>query len=185
MVLYSNVCSKPSTRKTKLKEEMNMKKGVGFMTQAAMIAAIYVVLVFVFAPISFGPVQIRVAEALTILPLFTPAAVPGVFIGCLIGNLLSPGMIVLDIALGSLTTLVAAIISYKLRGNKYLVPIPPIVLNMIVVPFIIKYGYGVPMPLYLSALAVGAGQIVSCYGLGFILIQVLEKYNKQIFIKNT
>ena len=160
-----------------------MKKGVGFMTQAAMIAAIYVVLVFVFAPISFGPVQIRVAEALTILPFFTPAAVPGVFLGCLIGNLLSPGMILLDIVFGSLATLLAGVISYKLRSNKYLVPIPPIIINMIVVPFVLKYGYGVPLPLYLSALAVGAGQIVSCYGLGLVLMQVLEKYKRQIFIK--
>lgn len=156
-------------------------KGVRFMTQAAMIAAIYVVLVFVFAPISFGPVQIRVAEALTILPLITPAAVPGLFIGCLVGNLLSPGLIILDIVLGSLTTLVAAIISYKLRDKKYLVPMPPVILNMIVVPFIIKYGYGVPMPIYLSALAVGAGQLVSCYGLGLILIQVIDKYKHKIF----
>lgn len=161
-----------------------MKKGVGFMTQAAMIAAIYVVLVFVFAPISFGPVQIRVAEALTILPFFTPAAIPGVFLGCLIGNLLSPGMIVLDIVFGSLATLLAAVISYKLRGNKYLVPLPPIIVNMIVVPFVLKYGYGVPMPLILSALAVGTGQIVSCYGLGLVLIQVLEKYKNQIFVRS-
>lgn len=158
-----------------------MKNSIKFMTQAAMIAAIYVVLVFVFAPISFGPVQIRVAEALTILPLFTPAAVPGVFIGCLIGNLLSPGMIVIDIVFGSLATLLAAIISYKLRDNKYLVPIPPIAINMIVVPYIIKYGYGVPMPIFLSALAVGVGQVISCYGLGFILIKVLERYKDQIF----
>ena len=158
-----------------------MKKSVGFMTQAAMIAAIYVVLVFVFAPISFGPVQVRVAEALTILPLFTPAAVPGVFMGCLIGNLLSPGMIVLDIVFGSLTTLVAAMISYKLRRNKYWVPLPPVALNMIIIPLILKHGYGVLMPLYLSALAVGIGQIVSCYGLGFLLMKILEKYKKVIF----
>ena len=184
MVIYNDVCSRPSTRKTKLEEEMNMKRNVRFMTQAAMIAAIYVVLVFVFAPISFGPVQVRVAEALTILPFFTPAAIPGVFLGCLIGNLLSPGMIVLDIVFGSLATLVAAIISYKLRGNKYLVALPPVLVNMIVVPFIIKYGYGVPMPLVLSALAVGLGQVISCYGLGLILMQVLERYEDQIFIKN-
>lgn len=162
-----------------------MKKGVGFMTQAAMIAAIYVVLVFVFAPISFGPVQVRVAEALTILPLFTPAAIPGVFLGCLIGNLLSPGMIVLDIVFGSLATLVAGILSYKLRQNKYLVPLPPIIINMIVVPFVLKYGYGVPLPLYLSALAVGVGQVISCYGLGLILMQILEKYRTQIFARTS
>ena len=158
-----------------------MKKSVGFMTQAAMIAAIYVVLIFVFAPISFGPVQVRVAEALTVLPLFTPAAVPGVFLGCLIGNLLSPEMIVLDIVFGSLTTLVAAIISYKLRHKKYLVPMPPVVLNMIIVPLILKYGYGLPIPIYINVLGVAIGQLISCYGLGILLMKILDKYKKTIF----
>lgn len=157
------------------------KKGVRFMTQAAMIAAIYVVLVFLFAPISFGTVQIRVAEALTILPMITPAAIPGLFIGCLIGNLLSPGLIVIDIVFGSLATFIASIISYKFRNNKYLVPIPPIVINMLVVPFVLKYGYGLPMPIYISALAVGVGQFISCYGLGFVLIQIIERYKNKIF----
>ena len=63
-------------------------KNITFMTQAAMIAAIYVVLTYVFAPFSFGEVQIRIAEALTILPAFTPAAIPGLFVGCFIGNTL-------------------------------------------------------------------------------------------------
>ena len=62
------------------------KQNVTFLTQAAMIAAIYVVLTYVFAPFSFGEVQVRIAEALTILPAFTPAAIPGLFVGCLIGN---------------------------------------------------------------------------------------------------
>ena len=80
-------------------------KNVTFLTQAAMIAAIYVVLTYVFAPFSFGEIQIRISEALTILPLFTPAAVPGLFIGCLIGNILG-GAILPDIVFGSMATLI-------------------------------------------------------------------------------
>lgn len=76
-------------------------KNVTFLTQAAMIAAIYVVLTYVFAPFSFGEVQIRISEALTILPLFTPAAIPGLFVGCLVGNILG-GAILPDIIFGSI-----------------------------------------------------------------------------------
>ena len=83
-------------------------KNVLFMTHAAMIAAIYVVLTYVFAPFSFGEVQIRIAEALTILPVFTPAAIPGLFIGCLVGNILG-GAILPDIIFGSIATLIGAI----------------------------------------------------------------------------
>ena len=91
-------------------------KTVLFVTKAAMIAAVYVVLTIVLAPISFGQVQLRVSEALTIMPVFTAAAIPGVFIGCLIGNILG-GAVLPDIIFGSLATLVAAVISYKLRGK--------------------------------------------------------------------
>ena len=80
-------------------------KNVAFMTQAAMIAAIYVVLTYVFAPFSFGEVQIRIAEALTILPVFTPAAIPGLFVGCIVGNILG-GAILPDIIFGSIATLI-------------------------------------------------------------------------------
>ena len=83
------------------------KQNVTFLTQAAMIAAIYVVLTYVFAPFSFGEVQVRIAEALTILPAFTPAAIPGLFVGCLIGNTLG-GAILPDIICGSLATLIGA-----------------------------------------------------------------------------
>ena len=125
-----------------------------FMTQAAMIAAIYVVLCVVFNYISYGPVQARVAEALTILPYFTPAAIPGLTIGCLIANMLGGG-IVLDVAFGSLATLLGAVGTYLLRGkSKYLAPLPPILANMILVPFVLRYGYGDPMPIPLMMLSV-------------------------------
>ena len=109
-------------------------KGVVFTTQAAMIAAIYVVLTVVFAPFSFGSVQVRIAEALTILPAFTPAAIPGLFVGCLIGNILGGAMLP-DIIFGTLATLIGAVFTYILRNqNKFLAPLPPIVANTVIIP---------------------------------------------------
>lgn len=155
-------------------------KKVLFLTQAAMIAAIYVVLTFVFQPFSFGEVQVRIAEALTILPFFTPAAIPGLFIGCLIGNFLG-GAIVIDVIFGSLATLAGAIFSYLLRKNKYLVPLPPIIANTLVVPFILKFGYAVPLPIPFMMLTVGIGEIISCGVLGMILLTTLNQYRHVIF----
>lgn len=100
-----------------------MNKKTLYVTQSAVIAAIYVVLVFVFQYTSFGPIQFRIAEALTILPYYTPAAIPGVTIGCLLSNLLFRADII-DIIFGTAATLIAAYLSYQLRTNKYLVPIP-------------------------------------------------------------
>ena len=96
-----------------------MSKKVMFITQSAVIAAIYVVLILLFQPFSFGEIQVRVAEALTVLPFFTPAAIPGVTIGCLIGNLI--GGNVMDMIFGTLATLIGAVVSYAVRKNQYLV----------------------------------------------------------------
>ena len=151
------------------------------MTQAAMIAAIYVVLTYVFAPISFGEVQIRVAEALTILPVFTPAAIPGLFIGCLIGNILG-GAIIPDIVFGSIATLIGAIFTYMLRNqNRFLAPLPPILSNTVIVPFVLRYGYGVALPIPFMMLTVGVGEIVSCGILGMVVYMALYKYRNSIF----
>jgi len=156
-------------------------KNVLFMTQAAMIAAIYVVLTVVFAPFSFGEVQVRIAEALTILPLFTPAAIPGLFIGCLIGNILG-GAILPDIIFGSLATLIGAVFTYKLRSkHPLLAPIPPIISNTVIVPFILRYAYGILLPIPLMMLSVGAGEVIGCGVLGLILYAALHKYSKWIF----
>ena len=93
-----------------------------YLVQAAAIAAIYVVLTTVFAAFSFGEIQIRLSEALTVLPYFTPAAVPGLFVGCIIGNLLG-GAIPVDIVCGSIATLLGAVFTYKLRRYRYLAPV--------------------------------------------------------------
>lgn len=133
-------------------------KSVLFMAQAAMIAAIYVVLTIVFAPFSFGEVQVRIAEALTILPVFTPAAIPGLFIGCLIGNILG-GALLPDIIFGSLATLIGALFTYLLRKrSKFLAPLPPILANIVVVPFVLRYAYGVLLPIPFMMLTVGIGE---------------------------
>ena len=160
-------------------------KNVAFMTQAAMIAAIYVVLTYVFAPFSFGEVQIRISEALTILPLFTPAAIPGLFVGCILSNLLG-GAIPVDIIFGSIATLIGAIFTYKLRGaSKWLAPLPPIAANTVIVPFVLYYGYGVNLPIPLMMLTVGAGEVISCGIFGMIVLTALSKVKGSVFGKTS
>lgn len=151
-----------------------------YVAKGGIIAALYVALTFAFAPISFGAVQVRIAEMLTILPLFTPAAIPGLFLGCIIGNA-AGGAIVWDVIFGSLATLIGAVLGYRLRGNRWLVPIPAVVSNTIIVPLILKYGYGIPMSLPLMALYICIGEIAGCYVLGEILAQILLKYGKGLF----
>ena len=124
---------------------MRNKKTI-FITQAALIAALYVVLTMAFSAFSFGQIQVRVSEALTILPFFTPAAIPGLFVGCLLGNILGGGIPV-DIIFGSLATLLGAVGTYLLRGRKWLAPLPPILANTIIVPFVLRFGYGINLPI--------------------------------------
>lgn len=156
-------------------------KNAAFLTQAAMIAAVYVTLTLLFRPISFGEIQIRIAEALTILPLFSPAAVPGVFVGCLIANIISGGILP-DIIFGSLATLIGAVLTYCLKDkNPILGPIPPIVSNTIIVPFVLFYGYGANLPIPLMMLTVGIGEILSCGVLGLVLYFSLKKYQTILF----
>lgn len=156
-------------------------KGTQFLTEAATIGAIYVVLTLLLAPLSFGEVQICFSEALTILPFFTPAAIPGLFIGCIIANLLG-GAIPVDIIFGSIATLIGAVFTYKLRNsNRFLAPIPPIAANAIIVPFVLRFGYGVNLPIPLMMLTVGIGEVVSCAIVGLILQTALLKYKNVIF----
>lgn len=147
------------------------------LTRGGIIAALYVVLTYIFAPISFGPIQVRIAEMLTILPMFTPVAVPGLFLGCLLGNLLA-GAILPDVIFGSLATLIGAVGGYLLRHNRWLVPIPAVIANMVIVPLVLRYGYGIDMPLLPMAVYVGAGEVVGCCLLGELLGTVLLRYPK-------
>ncbi len=159
----------------------NQSSKVLFIAQAAMIAAIYVVLTLIGASFSYGEVQVRISEALTILPAFTPAAIPGVFLGCLISNILG-GCILPDIIFGSLATLIGAVFTWMLRNkSKYLAPLPPIIANVLVVPFVLKYGYMVPLPIPFMMLTVGIGEVISCGVLGLILYTALNRYRGLLF----
>lgn len=152
-----------------------------YIAQAAVIAAIYVVLTILGASFSYGEIQVRISEALTILPVFTPAAIPGLFIGCLLSNILG-NCILPDVIFGSLATLLAALFTYMLRNySRYLAILPPIILNALIVPFILKYGYGVPLPVWIMMLTVGAGEVISCGVLGLLLHSVVRRYRHILF----
>lgn len=151
------------------------------MVQAAMIAAIYVVLTFIANAFGLAnyAIQVRFSEALTILPYFTPAAIPGLFIGCILSNILT-GCALPDIIFGSIATLIGAILTRVLRKNKWLAPIPPIVSNAIIVPLVLLYAYGIK-PLWLSFITVTIGEIISCGVLGMLLLFALKKYASRLF----
>ena len=158
-------------------------KHVLHMVQAALIAAMYVVLTWVanLLRLANGVIQVRFSEALTILPFFTPAAIPGLFIGCLIGNILG-GAILPDIIFGSIATLIGAFFTWMLREKSpYLAPVPPIIANILIVPFVLRYGYGVALPIPFMMCTVGIGEIISCAVLGMVLYFALKKYAKTLF----
>ena len=151
------------------------------MAQGAVIAAVYVVLTLAFAPISFGAVQFRISEALCILPFFTVAAVPGVSIGCLLANILA-GAALPDIIFGTLATLIGAIISYRLRSvSKWLVCVSPILANAIIIPFVLKFAYGMTDLIPYMMLTVGIGEVLAVGVLGNLLMLALEPKSSFIF----
>ena len=150
------------------------------LTQGAIIAALYVALSLIFQPISYGEIQLRVAEALTILPLFTSAAVPGLFIGCVLANLLGGGVI-MDVVLGSLATLLGAIGGRLLRSNRWLVPLPAILANTLIIPFVLKYGYGLDLPILLEMVYIFIGEVGGCYILGELLASALMPHKNKLF----
>ena len=156
-------------------------KKTRLMTESALIAAVYVALVLLFKPISFGAIQFRIAEALCILPFCSLSAVPGLALGCLLGNFFS-GAAMPDVLFGTLATLLAAILSYKLRDiNKWLVCLPPILANAIIVPFVLQYAYGVPDGYFFLFATVGIGEILAVGVLGNILLLALEGRKEVIF----
>ena len=150
------------------------------LTEAAVIAAVYAVLTIVI-PMSSGQIQVRVSEALTVLPAFTPAAIPGLFAGCLIANFFV-GNGPVDVVFGSLATLVAAFLSYKMP-KKWLVPLPPVIINAVVVAFVLNYV--IKAPLLLTMFWVALGEVIACYGLGLPLLLQLEKHRDKIFKRNS
>lgn len=147
-----------------------------FLVQSAAIAASYTILTFITSlfGLSSGVIQIRFSEALTVLPAFTPAAVPGLFIGCLLANLIT-GSIILDTIFGSIATLLGAIFTYLLRKHKFLAPLPPIIANTLIIPFILAFAYGFQGSIWYFMLTVGIGEIISCGVLGYALMLGLKR----------
>lgn len=160
-------------------------KKVLFLTQAAMIAALYVVLTFIANAFGMasGAIQVRLSEMLIVLPAFTPAAIPGLFIGCFLSNLLT-GCCILDIVVGSLATLIGAVGAYLMRRWSWLIPVPNVLANAILVPYVLTspYGYGLTDAWWYLVVTVGAGEIISCMVLGMINYFTLKKYSNKIFV---
>lgn len=151
------------------------------MTESALIAAVYVALVLLFKPISFGAIQFRIAEARCVLPFFSLSAVPGLALGCLLGNFFS-GAAMPDVIFGTFATLLAAILSYKLRTvSKWLVCLPPILANAVIVPFVLQYAYGVTDGYFFLFATVGIGEILAVGVLGNVLLLALEGKKELIF----
>ena len=157
-------------------------KKVLFVAQAALIAAIYVVLTYFISAfqLASGAIQIRISEALTILPFFTPAAIPGLAIGCFLSNLLT-GCLPMDVLFGSLATLIGAVGSYLVRKHKWLVPLPPVIANIVIVPYVLAYVYGAEGTIPFFMVTVGIGEVISCYVLGSILMNALMPYRNILF----
>ncbi len=154
------------------------------LTQAAIIAALYLVLTFFANALGLAnyAIQVRFSESLCILPYFTKAAIPGLFIGCLLSNILT-GCALPDIIFGSLATLIGGIFTYSLRKYKWAAPIGPIISNALIVPFVLLYAYGIK-PLWFSFVTVAIGEIISCGILGMLLLKALEKYRNVLFDKS-
>ena len=155
---------------------------IKLICQGGIIAALYLALTLLANALGLAnyAVQVRFSESLTILPYFTPAAVPGLFVGCLLSNI-QTGCPLPDIIFGSLATLIGAVATYMLRNkSKWLAPLPAIVSNAIIVPFVLLYAYGIE-PLWFSFVTVTAGEIISCGVLGMLLLNALRKYDSVLF----
>ncbi len=146
------------------------------LTRISLIAAVYLVLTVTppLASISYGPVQVRVSEALMVLPAVTGEAVVGLFLGCLAANLVG-GLGPVDVVLGSLATLLAGYLVSKVR-NPWLVPVPTVLVNALVVGTYLPLILGLPTPLWVSWCYIGAGELVATYGLGLPLLFFLRRH---------
>ncbi len=155
---------------------------VQHIVHVSAIATVYTLLTLIAAGFGLanGAIQVRFSEALTVLPYFTPAAVSGLTIGCLISNIIT-GCALPDIIFGTLATFAGAIGSYALRRNRFLVSIPPIVSNALIIPFVLTYAYHIPGGIPFFMLTVGAGEVISCLVFGQILLTALNPLRNVIF----
>lgn len=159
-----------------------MNRNLRFLCRGALVAALYVVLTWLcaLAGLDKGVIQMRLSEALCVLPAFTGAAVPGLFVGCLLANLLT-GSALPDIVFGSLATLIGALGAYLLRRHKWLVPLPTVLANMLIIPFVLRFAYGAEGTIPYFMLTVGAGEVISAYICGMLLYAALVRQKAQLF----
>ena len=155
-----------------MKKTFNVKT----LSLGGAIAALYVVLTLVAQAfgLASGAIQVRLSEALTILPVFTAAAVPGLTVGCVLANLIT-GCAMWDVVFGSLATLLGAIGTRLLRSKPLIAWIPPVLSNAIIVPIVLQKVYGVPDAWWYLVLTVGAGEVIACGILGLLLYKALSK----------
>lgn len=163
-----------------------MKNKTLFITRAAIIAALYFVLAWASQALGLasGAIQVRISEGLCILPLFTPAAIPGLFIGCILFNFTS-GCMLLDVIFGSLATLLGALgTRYLSKKNRFIGIIYPILANGIIVPLVLKYVYMLDDAVWFLFLTVTAGEIISVGVIGLLLYPLFNKFKTQLFGSN-
>jgi uncharacterized membrane protein len=153
-----------------------MRKKAQFLTQGALIAALYVVLTYItnIFGLASGAVQVRVSEALCILPAFTFSAVPGLFAGCVAANLLT-GATLWDIVFGSAATLLGALGTYYWGKNRFLIPLFPIMSNTLIIPKVLQLAYGVEQGYAVLAVSIFIGEVISCGVLGLLLYKGIKK----------
>lgn len=152
---------------------MRYRSTARFICLSAMIAALYMALCLLFQAISFGAVQFRLAEALTLLPALFPQAIPGLTVGCLLANLLA-GANIYDVVFGTLATLLAALATRRLRRSVWLAALPPVLANGVIVGLVLTYGYHIDA-LWLNMLTVALGEAAVCYALGVPLLKGLQR----------
>ncbi len=160
-----------------VRERVHEMNRIRYLVEAAVIAAMYAALTIAI-PGGSGQIQVRVAETLTVLAFFTPAAVPGLFVGCFVANIFV-GAGPYDIILGSLATLLAAYLTRKMPV-KYLAPLPPVIINAVAVAFVLKLSVNAPLLITMGFVALG--EAIACYGLGYPLMLLIEKHGDKIKI---
>ena len=158
---------------------MKNRKKIRGIAVGAFIAALYVVLTYVanMLGIASGVIQVRLSEILTIMPVFTPWAIPGLVVGCLFANILT-GCALWDVVFGTFATLIGAVGTYALRKKGVIAVIPPILANAIIVPFVLIFAYALEGTYFYFFATVGIGEIISCGIFGAFLMKSLKKYNK-------
>lgn len=153
---------------------MNNNQNTGALTRGAIIAALYAAITLLLAPISYGEVQVRISEALTLLPILLPEAVPALAIGCLLSNILG-GAMIFDVIFGTLATLLAAVCTRLLRKNMLVASFMPVLFNGLIVGSVVHFCYAPMIALPLCILFVAAGEAVSCMILGPIVLRAVRR----------